>query len=210
MGAGNETHSVFTGDIRSHRGRRLRRPRGRSRVCRRRTIRRRPRRLTRGPAFTSARNGGFGGDQFQYPFTVGSIPALGFGATTGTSALNSSGFFGGAQIGYNWQFAPAWVAGVEADFDGADIEGKATTTANTFSGNVGSTFDWFGTVRARVGYLVTPTALLYATADGPTATLRPRPMPRHSDCRRSLRPATRRTAGPPAAALNMPLTHGYR
>ena len=108
-------------------------------------------------------NGGFGGNQFQYPFTVGSIPALGFGATTGTSALNSSGFFGGGQIGYNWQFAPAWVAGVEADFDGADIEGKATTTANTFTGNVGSTLDWFGTVRARVGYLVTPTALLYAT-----------------------------------------------
>ena len=79
-------------------------------------------------------NGGFGGDQFQYPFTVGAIPALGFGATTGTSALNSSGFFGGAQIGYNWQFAPAWVAGVEADFDGADIEGKATTTANTSTG----------------------------------------------------------------------------
>ena len=108
-------------------------------------------------------NGGFGGNQFQYPFSVGAIPGLGLGATTGTSALNSSGFFGGGQVGYNWQFAPAWVAGVEADFDGADIEGKATTTANTFTGNVGSTLDWFGTVRARVGYLVTPTALVYAT-----------------------------------------------
>jgi outer membrane immunogenic protein len=108
-------------------------------------------------------NGGFGGNQFQYPFTIGSIPALGIGATTGTSSLTSSGFFGGGQIGYNWQFAPTWVAGIETDFDGANIQGKATTSANTLSGNVGSTLNWFGTVRGRVGYLVTPTALLYAT-----------------------------------------------
>ncbi|MGA8323813.1 MAG: hypothetical protein WBE48_24185 [Xanthobacteraceae bacterium] len=38
-----------------------------------------------------------------YPFSVGGV--------AGTSNLNSSGFFGGGQIGYNWQFAPAWVAG---------------------------------------------------------------------------------------------------
>ena len=58
-------------------------------------------------------NGGFGGNQFQYPVTVGS--------TTGTASLNSSGFFGGGQVGFNWQVAPAWVIGVETDFDGADI-----------------------------------------------------------------------------------------
>ena len=91
-------------------------------------------------------NGGFGGDQFQFPFTVGLI--------AGTSTLNSSGFFGGGQVGYNWQVAPAWVLGVESDFDGADIEGMASTSANAFSGNVGSKLDWFGTVRGRVGFLV--------------------------------------------------------
>ena len=108
-------------------------------------------------------NGGFGGDQFQYPFTVGAVPALGLGATTGTSTLHSSGFFGGGQIGYNWQVSPAWVVGAEADFDGADIDGSATTSANTFSGSVGTKLDWFGTVRGRVGVLVTPSALLYGT-----------------------------------------------
>jgi outer membrane immunogenic protein len=108
-------------------------------------------------------NGGFGGDQFKYPFSVGAVPALGLGATTGTSTLHSSGFFGGGQVGYNWQFAPSWVVGAEADFDGANIDGSATTSANTFSGGIGTKLDWFGTVRGRVGFLVTPAALLYGT-----------------------------------------------
>jgi outer membrane immunogenic protein len=110
-------------------------------------------------------NGGFGGDKFQYPFTVGGpIPALDItAATSGTSSLNSSGFFGGGQAGFNWQAAPTWVLGVEGDFDAANIEGKANTSATVFSGSVGTTLDWFGTVRGRVGFLVTPSALFYGT-----------------------------------------------
>jgi outer membrane immunogenic protein len=100
-------------------------------------------------------NGGFGGDRNQYPFTVGGI--------AGTSTLNSSGFFGGGQVGYNWQFAPAWVAGFETDIDAADIQGLASTTAGAAAGSVGTRLDWFGTVRGRVGYLITPNALLYGT-----------------------------------------------
>lgn len=110
-------------------------------------------------------NGGFGGDKFQYPFTIGGpIPALGIAAaTTGTATLNSSGFFGGGQAGFNWQAGPTWVLGVESDFDAADIEGKANTSATLFSGAVGTKLDWFWTVRGRVGFLVTPSALLYGT-----------------------------------------------
>ncbi len=100
-------------------------------------------------------NGGFGGNQFAYPFTVG--------PTSGTSTLTSSGFFGGGQVGYNWQAAPTGVLGVEGDFDAADIAGNATTSATLFSGNVGTKLDWFGTVRGRIGFLVTPNALLYGT-----------------------------------------------
>jgi outer membrane immunogenic protein len=110
-------------------------------------------------------NGGFGGDKFQYPFTVGGpIPALGItAATSGTSSLTSSGFFGGGQAGFNWQAAPTWVIGAEGDFDAANIQGKANTSATVFSGSVGTTLDWFGTVRGRVGFLVTPSALFYGT-----------------------------------------------
>lgn len=85
------------------------------------------------------------------------------GPITGTSKLNSSGFFGGSQVGFNWQFAPAWVVGVETDFDASAIEGMATTFSSIFSGDVGSKLDWFGTVRGRAGFLVTPNALLYGT-----------------------------------------------
>ena len=89
-------------------------------------------------------NGGFGGDQFQYPVTVGS--------TTGTASLNSSGFFGGGQVGFNWQMAPAWVIGVETDFDGADITGNATASATVgATATAGTKLDWFGTVRGRAG-----------------------------------------------------------
>ncbi|HUC50647.1 MAG TPA: outer membrane beta-barrel protein [Xanthobacteraceae bacterium] len=100
-------------------------------------------------------NGGFGGDRNQYPFTVGGV--------SGTSSLNSSGFFGGGQIGYNWQFAPAWVAGVEGDIDAADIQGMASTTLPGASSSIGTRLDWFGTVRGRIGYLVTPNTLFYGT-----------------------------------------------
>ena len=77
--------------------------------------------------------------------------------------LNSSGFFGGGQIGYNWQFAPAWVAGIEGDIDDADIQGIASTSGSGLSSSIGTRLDWFGTVRGRVGYLITPTALFYGT-----------------------------------------------
>jgi opacity protein-like surface antigen len=33
--------------------------------------------------------------------------------------LSPAGFIGGGQIGYNYQFAPNWVVGVEGDFQGA-------------------------------------------------------------------------------------------
>ena len=32
--------------------------------------------------------------------------------------LNSNGFIGGGQIGYNYQFATSWLVGIEADIDG--------------------------------------------------------------------------------------------
>jgi outer membrane immunogenic protein len=82
--------------------------------------------------------------------------------------VEPSGFIGGGQIGYNWQLSPIWVAGLEADFQGADEKAGATfTTAfpNLPPGPGDETvvaaaitqydakIDWFGTVRGRIGYL---------------------------------------------------------
>lgn len=105
-------------------------------------------------------HGGFGGDQFDYPITY-SPPAI-----SGKANLTSSGFFGGGQLGYNWQFAPNWVAGVETDIAGSGIKGEAGVSASGPGGSLSlsgkSTIDYFGTVRGRVGWTNGP-LLLYAT-----------------------------------------------
>src|SRR5689334_20546751 len=36
-----------------------------------------------------------------------------------------SAFIGGGQIGYNWQFAPNWIIGIEADISGTDFGGSS-------------------------------------------------------------------------------------
>src|SRR5262249_49508476 len=52
---------------------------------------------------------------------------------TGTDILHPSGFIGGGQIGYNWQYSPLIVVGLEADFQGA-LEKDHNTLGNNFSG----------------------------------------------------------------------------
>lgn len=83
----------------------------------------------------------------------------------------------GAQVGYNWQLASRWVAGVETDWqwsgqkDGVCVFTCGNTTINFF-GPGGAGFNtalqdeqrlrWFGTTRARFGF-ATPDYWLYAT-----------------------------------------------
>jgi len=74
------------------------------------------------------------------------------------------GVIGGAQIGYNWQFAPwfGWgtgtVLGIEADIQGSSQRSTLGVAFSdprfgpvTFSGNVQDKLEWFGTVRGRAG-----------------------------------------------------------
>lgn len=86
--------------------------------------------------------------------------------------LNGAAFIGGGQIGYNWQVAPVWVVGLEADLNYTGINQSDTVTQalgppifapGAFVHTVTDRLDWFGTVRPRVGFLVTPTLLLYGT-----------------------------------------------
>ena len=116
--------------------------------------------------FYAGVHGGFGGDKFTYPFSIAFPPD----SASGNLTLNSSGFYGGGQVGYNWQFAPQWVAGVEADINASGIEGKlgidvsatdGTDTVN-INGSAGSKVDYFGTVRGRIGFAAN-SALFYAT-----------------------------------------------
>jgi outer membrane immunogenic protein len=97
--------------------------------------------------------------------------------TAGGNGLLGSehnGFIGGGQVGYNWQFASAWVAGLETDIQGvaggssgtSAVSILPTTIAGVNSVSVLSTrksIDYLGTVRGRIGYLFTPTLLVYGT-----------------------------------------------
>ena len=87
------------------------------------------------------------------------------------ASFRMSGALGGVQAGYNWQFNPNWVVGVEADFDGSDIKGSTTVPFLGVGGLAPQLYDstaaeqvrWFGTVRARLGFLPTRNLLIYGT-----------------------------------------------
>lgn len=104
-------------------------------------------------------------------------------ANSGTASLSPNGFIGGGQIGYNYQWGSNVVIGLEADMQGSAIRGSGSYagvgqdlysmgrmmlmphgTRNTVGGGtIQAGLDWFGTVRGRIGYLFTPTLLVYAT-----------------------------------------------
>ena len=91
-------------------------------------------------------------------------------ALAGRRGGNDTGFTGGAQIGYNWQFG-ALVLGVEADINYLDrgngdrgytiLNLAGTGNDLTVRGN-GKGSDYFGTLRGRIGYAFDRT-MIYAT-----------------------------------------------
>jgi outer membrane immunogenic protein len=105
-------------------------------------------------------------------FYIGGNAGWGFtnGSGTFTTALgadpftvNTNGFIGGAQLGYNWQTGPM-VFGAEADFQGTAASGSLSATAGPTISATAKT-PWFGTLRGRVGYAF-DSVLLYATGGG--------------------------------------------
>lgn len=79
------------------------------------------------------------------------------GVILGTPTLSPSGFVGGGQLGYNYQFAPHWVIGIEGDFQGtSQHDSNCTGSGCTVLGNFYFTDDqklkWFATLRGRLGY----------------------------------------------------------
>jgi outer membrane immunogenic protein len=124
-------------------------------------------------------------DYFTSPGGVPIVPPAG-SVTSGTTKLNG-GIFGG-QVGYNWA-GNGWLWGFEADLQwsgergtgvftcapttigivvtgGACVPGVTATVPAGFAGTtltLEQHIQWFGTLRARAGWLVTPSVLLYAT-----------------------------------------------
>lgn len=121
--------------------------------------------------------GGFGGYGFSNEAAgiSGANPVgnflVGTGAVPSSVKTDARGAVAGGFAGYNYQFAPQWVAGLEADLAFSDIkgrDGRVLTTAPlgfnaSLTTNVQHELDWYGTVRGRLGYLLTPNVMLYGT-----------------------------------------------
>jgi outer membrane immunogenic protein len=104
-----------------------------------------------------------------------SPPAFYLTAPTGPFGLSTEpeGWFGGGQIGYNWQMNQ-WLVGVEADISFGDISDSASgpfggsfrlnnITTVTGAATLDEKVDYFGTLRLRLGLLPTERLLIFAT-----------------------------------------------
>ncbi len=120
--------------------------------------------------------GGTNTSSWGYISDAGGWGAPGFFPVGGafTNASNINGVTGGGQIGYNYQFSPWLVVGVEADIQAADINSKNSAVAgigdgffgpHVVAGTAAHYLDWWGTVRGRLGLTLPsyPNLMVYGT-----------------------------------------------
>jgi outer membrane immunogenic protein len=113
---------------------------------------------------------------FYFGGTVGggmaSLPVTdvdGLATNLGGPALKSAGWAGGVHAGYNWQFAPSFLFGLEGDFNWSNFKASDTTCFGFcgLDGNdrfvASSRLDNFSSFRARFG-LTSDRTLIYVTA----------------------------------------------
>jgi len=103
------------------------------------------------------------------------IAAVGSAAS---GSIDANGFTGGVQAGYNWQSGSA-VLGVEVDFNSFNLNGSRraggpfpATPGNSFATSNSVDSDWLLTFRARLGWSISPSLLVYATGGLAVADVR--------------------------------------
>jgi outer membrane immunogenic protein len=103
------------------------------------------------------------------PISASAVP---FGVMQVSGGTGGASFAGGGIGGYNWQFAGAWVTGVEADWTGMKAGSGLTQPWLANAGGVvpggfttlSSELEWTASIRGRLGYLFRPNFLVYGTA----------------------------------------------
>jgi outer membrane immunogenic protein len=93
-----------------------------------------------------------------------SIPGGGASTLIGVfddGSVSRSGFAGGGQIGCDYQFNSNWLIGVRGLVDVASFSGDHISPV-LFDDTFHTRSRWFGTITGRLGYLITPTFLIYA------------------------------------------------
>jgi outer membrane immunogenic protein len=94
---------------------------------------------------------------------IGGVVPLGFGLNDNNSSSNG-GVVGGGQIGYNYQFSPWLVVGLETDFQGTSIGSGGGGNNWWWGGGNREQISWFGTIRGRLGITsFDPHFLIYGT-----------------------------------------------
>ncbi|HMF23809.1 MAG TPA: outer membrane beta-barrel protein [Pseudolabrys sp.] len=85
--------------------------------------------------------------------------------------FDGAAFRASPYVGFNWQFAPQWIAGIEGDAGFASlnaIRGGFASEPTDFSGSTGDALavksTWDASLRGRLGFLLTPATLAYATS----------------------------------------------
>ncbi len=111
-----------------------------------------------------------GASSFAVPTFFGAASAVSAASNVSSSGV---GVIGGGQVGYNWQFAERFVGGIEADIQGLTLQtdvaaagvGVEPVTGIPLASisHLQKSLSYLGTVRGRVGYLVTPTLLVFGT-----------------------------------------------
>ncbi|WP_378943130.1 outer membrane protein [Mesorhizobium sp. ANAO-SY3R2] len=111
---------------------------------------------------------GIGGGTFNHVFNHIADSLDEGGDYRQTEDITAFGAFGGVQVGYNHQFVPNWVAGIEADLSASRIKASDSRSYNWFDHNefgkreIETKIDWFGTIRGRLGYAM-DNFLIYGT-----------------------------------------------
>ena len=101
----------------------------------------------------------FGNDNYILDPTFGGVAGI-----NNSNIFGSRGFSGGVLAGYNLLLAQRWLVGVEADWSWQNIETRFSFGPGAGTGDFVTRQDWAGSIRGRVGYLVTPGTLVYGTA----------------------------------------------
>lgn len=129
------------------------------------------------PGFYAGLNAGYTWDPLPEVVTAG-VPAflgINLGNIKGKTLAAGGGSTGGAQVGLNFQSGRI-VGGIEADIQGSNARTRVNvsqlssvitaTAVNPMISSIDNTknVDWLGTARGRLGYLLTPRLLAYATA----------------------------------------------
>lgn len=108
-------------------------------------------------------------------------PSIGLWTMAGAGTINQAGVIGGLQIGYNHKVNPNIIIGLETDIQATGIHGGrsaqngvvgslsglpndyVTDSTSLGSNQFGTGVSYLGTVRGRLGYLITQDVLLFGT-----------------------------------------------